>query len=103
MRTKPENLVLWEQRIKERNQSGMSIAAWCKKNKISKNMYHYWNQRISKVTQMGKEPEFAEVSSIISNTYTTEAEESKSDDFQIFFNNVQATVPSNFNQDSLAG
>lgn len=34
MRSTIENLILWEQRIKERVQSGMTIQEWCKKNEI---------------------------------------------------------------------
>jgi len=46
--------------------------------------------------------EFVEVTSIISDTYESKSHQVKSDDFQIFFKNVQVTVPSNFNKDSLA-
>ena len=70
---------------------------------MSKHKYHYWNNKINKDNKLDNELEFAEVSSIISNTYAADAAKSKSDDFQIFFKNVQVTVPSNFNQESLAG
>lgn len=46
---------------------------------------------------------FAEVTSIISNTVEPKSNPSKSDDFQVFFKNIQVTVPSNFSEDSLAG
>ncbi|WP_246615608.1 IS66 family insertion sequence element accessory protein TnpA [Clostridium thailandense] len=49
MRTTTETLLLWEQRIRERIKSGMSVSEWCKKNEISKNKYHYWNHKISKM------------------------------------------------------
>lgn len=102
LRSTTENLVLWEQRIKERTKSGMSVSEWCKINEISKNKYHYWNHKISKKQESDNEMEFAEASSIISNTHELEAHQGKLDDFQIFFKNVQVTVPSNFSKDSLA-
>ncbi|WP_246615334.1 IS66 family transposase [Clostridium thailandense] len=36
MASTTEDLVLWEQRIKEITKSGMSVSEWCKKNEISK-------------------------------------------------------------------
>ena len=44
---------------------------------------------------------FAEITSIISDV--PKSIPVKSDDFQIFFKNIQVTVPSSFNEDSLAG
>ena len=102
LRSKTEDLVLWEQRIKERTKSGMSVSEWCKVNEISKNKYHYWNNKISKKQQSDNEMEFAEVTSVISNKHESEANQDKSDNFQIFLKNVQVTVTSNFNKDSLA-
>ena len=103
MRSTAEDLILWKQRIRERNKSGMTVSEWCKINEVSKHKYHYWNNKINKNKNLDNEMEFAEVSSNILNTYEEEATKSKSDDFQIFFNNIQVTVPSNFNQESLAG
>ena len=103
MRSKPEDLVLWEQRIKERTKSGMPVSEWCKINEISKSKYHYWNNKINKKHQVDNEMEFVEVTSIISNTPGSGANQSKPADFQVFYKNIQVTVPSNFNQESLAG
>lgn len=100
--SKPEDLILWKQRIKERTNSGMSVSQWCKINEISKNKYHYWNNKISKKQQTDNETEFAEVTSIISDTHKSVSSECKVDNFQILFKNVQVTVPSNFNKDSLS-
>lgn len=36
-----ENMLLWEQRINERNKSGMTVKEWCEKNGISKHKYNY--------------------------------------------------------------
>ena len=103
LRSTTEDLILWEQRIKERTKSGMSVSEWCRKNQISKNKYHYWNHKINKIQKSDNEAVFAEVTSIISNTAEPKSNLGKSDDFQILFKNIQITVPSNFNEDSLAG
>ena len=103
LRSTAKDLILWEQRINEKTKSGMSVSEWCKINEISKHKYHYWNSKIIKNKNLNNEMEFAEVSSIYSNTSEAVTEKCKPNDFQIFFNNVQVTVPSNFNQDSLAG
>ncbi|MFL0249124.1 hypothetical protein ACJDT4_01720 [Clostridium neuense] len=66
-------------------------------------MYHYWNRKISKKQQLDNETEFAEVTSVVSNVYKSEINHWKSNDFQIFSKDIQVTVPSNFNQDSLEG
>lgn len=98
-----EELHLWEQRINERAQSGMSVAQWCKNNEISKNKYHYWNHKISKKQESDSEITFAEITPILSNAEEVMSNPAKPDDFQIFFKNIQVTIPSNFNQTSLAG
>jgi len=103
MKSTNENLLLWEQRINEKNKSGMTIVEWCKKNGISKNKYHYWNQIINKKEKNVKEMTFAEITPILSESDNLLSSSDKSDEFQILYKNVQVTVPSNFNQNSLAG
>jgi len=70
MKSTNENLLLWEQRINEKNKSGMTIVEWCKKNGISKNKYHYWNQIINKKEKNVKEMTFAEITPILSECST---------------------------------
>ncbi len=48
MKSTNENLLLWEQRIKERVQDGLTVDEWCLKNEMTKNQYYYWNRRIHK-------------------------------------------------------
>lgn len=103
MKSTNENLILWEQRINERNKSGMTIAEWCRKNEISKHKYHYWNQIISKKEKNLEEMIFTEVTPILSESENLLSNLAKSDDFQILYKNIQVTIPSNFNQNSLAG
>jgi len=99
----PETIAVWEQRISQREQSGLSIAAWCTENKINKGRFHYWNQKLNKIQRGGSNgTEFADVSSIISNTahLNKTPEISKIDNFQVFLNNITITVPSNFSKDT---
>jgi hypothetical protein len=59
--------------------------------------------KINKNKKLANEMKFTEVTSILSNSNELEPDQRKADDFHILFKNVQVTVPSNFNQDSLAG
>ena len=103
LKSTTEDLVLWEQRIEERTKSGMSVSEWCKNNEISKSKYHYWNNKINKKQRSCNETAFAEITPILSNADQAIPNKDKLDDFQVFFKNIQVTVPSNFNQTSLAG
>ena len=46
---------------------------------------------------------FAEITPILSESDNLLSSSDKSDEFQILYKNIQVTVPSNFNQNSLAG
>lgn len=102
-RSATEDLILWEERIKVRTKSGMSVSEWCKKNEITKSKYNYWNHKISKKQKLDNEITFVEITPILLNAEEAINNSDKSDDFQIFFKNIQVTVPSNFNLASLAG
>ncbi|MEQ8156741.1 MAG: hypothetical protein ABRQ25_18005, partial [Clostridiaceae bacterium] len=80
-----------------------TIEEWCKKNEISKHKYHYWKHRISKKQKSDEEMKFVEITPIVSKVENAASSSAKADDFQLFYKNVQVTIPSNFNQDSLAG
>jgi len=103
VRSTEEDLLLWEQRINERILSRMTIEDWCKRNGISKYKYHYWNHLIREKQKSNKEDTFAEITPILSNADNTISNSAKAADFQIFFNNIQITVPTNFNPASLTG
>ena len=99
-----ENLLLWEQRINERNKSGMTVKEWCEKNGISKHKYNYWNHKIlTKKEKLVEEIAFTEITPILSENNNLVSNSNKSDDFQILYKDIQVTIPSNFNQNSLAG
>jgi len=103
LRSTAKDQLLWEQRINERTKSGMSVSKWCKNNEISKGKYHYWNHKISKKQNSNNEMTFAEITPILSNADQAMLTSNKLDDFQIFFKSIHVTIPSNFNQTSLAG
>lgn len=103
MRSTAENLLFWEQQINERILSRMTIEDWCKKNGISKHKYYYWNHRIREKQKSDKEEIFTEITPILSNAGDGISNSVKSADFQIFFKNIQVTVPTNFNPTSLTG
>ena len=98
-----ENLLLWEQRIKEVKNSGMTIKEWCEKNGISKHKYSYWKHKIITMKEKPAEKvEFAEITSTISENNNLLSNSSEYDDFKLLYKDIQVTVPSNFNKNSLA-
>ncbi|MCB2342550.1 IS66 family insertion sequence element accessory protein TnpA [Clostridium estertheticum] len=103
MRSTAKDQVLWEQRINEGTKSGMSVSKWCINNQISKGKYLYWNHKIGKKQNPNNKMTFAEITPILSNADQAILASDKLDDFQIFFKSIQVTIPSNFNQTSLAG
>ena len=103
LRSTTKDQLLWEQRIDERTESGISVSEWCKNNEISKGTYHYWNHKLSKKQKPNNEMSFAEITPILSTSEEAIPNLDKLNVFQISFKNIQVTVPSNFNQASLAG
>ena len=65
-----ESLLLWEQRIIERVQNGMTIGEWCKKNGMSKHQYYYWNRRVCEKRKTAVETVFADIAPILSTAET---------------------------------
>ncbi|OPJ65230.1 IS66 family insertion sequence element accessory protein TnpA [Clostridium oryzae] len=98
-----ENMLIWKQRIDERNKSGMTVKEWCEMNGLSKHKYNYWNHKIITKKKPIEEIAFTEVTPILSERDNLISNSNKSDDFQIIYKDIQVTVPSNFNQNSLAG
>ncbi|EHI99060.1 hypothetical protein CDLVIII_2415 [Clostridium sp. DL-VIII] len=99
-----ENLLLWEQRIKERNESGMTVKEWCEKKGISKHKYNYWNHKIlTRKEKPVEEITFTEITPILSENDNLVSKSNKYDDFHILYKDIKVTIPSNFNQNSLAG
>lgn len=104
VRSTNENLLLWEQRIKERVQSGMKVEEWCVKNNVTKHQYYYWYNQIHKKQKIsGEEIAFAEITQTFLDSKNIKEVSVPSCDFQVFFKGIQITVPSDFNADALAG
>lgn len=97
MKTKADNLLLWEQRITERFQKGMTIEEWCEKNGVSKPQYYYWNRRIHEKGKIAGETAFIDITPILSTTSTAEQNQVPASDFKVFFKSIQVIVPNDFN------
>jgi len=98
-----ENLLLWEQRIKERVQNGITIEEWCKKNGVSKYQYFYWKRRLCKKQNSQEETTFADITPILSTAGTARQNTVPTPDFQVFVNNIRVSVPVDFNPAALTG
>ncbi len=104
MKSTAENLILWEQRIKEKVQSKMTVEEWCKRNGMSKHQYNYWNRLIRKKQRpAAEEIPFAEITPILSNSNTRRKDSVPSSGFQIIIHDIQVVVPSDFHPEALAG
>lgn len=103
MKSTAENLLLWEQRIKEKVESKMTVEEWCKRNNFSKHQYNYWAGLLHRKQKTIAEMPFAEITPILSNNGNSKAESVPSSDFQIFIHDFRVSVPSDFRSESLAG
>lgn len=103
MRSTKENLVLWEQRIKERVQSGLTILEWCKKNEISKHQYNYWNHLVREKQKSDEGAVFTDIAPLLTRTGVTKQKSEPSSEFKLLINDIQVTVPNDFNPSALAG
>lgn len=103
MKPTAENLLLWEQRIKEKEQSKMTVEEWCKTKGMSKHQYNYWNHRVRKKQRSADEIPFAEITPILSNSNTVRKDSVPSSDFQIIIHDIRIVVPVDFHPEALAG
>lgn len=103
MKCTAESLLLWEQRIKQRIQSGLKIEEWCEKNDLSTHQYYYWNRRVREKQNYDEDVIFADITSTLSKSDTTTHNPVLYPDFQIFLNDIRITVPSDFNPEALSG
>ena len=44
--TRQVRLAHWINVLRERNESGKSIRAWCQENEINQKTYHYWQRKL---------------------------------------------------------
>ncbi|KHT61911.1 hypothetical protein RJ45_20490 [Photobacterium gaetbulicola] len=38
---------LWQERLKQQKNSGMTIAAWCEQNQITQSQFYYWQKKLT--------------------------------------------------------
>ncbi len=113
----------WRNRFEEYKMSGLSVNTWSKKNGLKPTTFRYWIKRFSSTEQKVSpaKVQFAKVvlesdssNNIVKSTTGenkkafSKAEVAKemqiqSSDFQVFFNNIRVTVPSNFSPTALSG
>jgi len=98
-----EKLILWEQRINERIQSKLSVKEWCEKKRLSRHQYHYWKRQLEKNQKSDEEIVFAEVPTALEETKNTKQNITVPYSFQVLLNNIQVTVPDNFEPEVLTG
>lgn len=103
MKSTAEYLLLWEQRIKEKVQAGITVEEWCKKNGVSKHQYKYWNHRVRQKQKPEEEAPFAEITPILSNNNSGVKDSIQSTDFQIIIHDIRVVVPTDFRPEALAG
>lgn len=102
LKSTAKELLLWEQRIKEKVQAGMTVEEWCKKNGMSKHQYYYWNRRVHQ-KQKPEEMPFADITPILSNIDAVRQNPVPSSVFQVIFHDIRVIVPEDFHPEALAG
>ncbi len=50
----PEKIAEWQQKIRLQKESGLSIERWCRDNKISSALFHYWKTRLFPKTPLDR-------------------------------------------------
>ena len=111
----------WRLKYEAYKSSELSIRKWCKKNQIKASAFHYWIKKFKESEEIEslESLQFAKIElkpTSDNNEISRMSYESGKNnisgqqlmqppDFQIFFrsNNIQLTVPDNFNPTSLAG
>lgn len=71
------NLELWEKRMEDIKESGMSVKEWCHQNHFTIHAYHYWRKRIKANRQENylPAPLFAEVAAEVSKDISQNSNE----------------------------
>ncbi len=44
------SLEIWEKRFNDKKESGLNVAVWCEKNKVTRYEYYYWKKRVDALT-----------------------------------------------------
>jgi hypothetical protein len=62
-----DNIAIWKNKFKEKEASGLSVNAWCKKNNISKYTYYNWYKKVSSSQQELATKLFVEIPTTVSS------------------------------------
>ena len=54
----------WQKRFEEQKRSELSVAAWCKREGIAANKFHYWRQRLSERNEAGEPGRFMKLGGV---------------------------------------
>lgn len=98
-----EKRLLWEKRINKRIQSKMPVREWCEKNGLSRHQYNYWNRQIQKNQKPDEEVIFADITPTLAETKNIKKKIASPYNFQVSLNNIQVTIPDNFDPEVLTG
>ncbi len=90
---------LWQQRISDWEQSGMEIRAWCLKNHIEEQQFHYYKRQLRMKSDGSQLPMFAEVS-FGSNSSTTRTA-SIENRLTLYVQGMKLVIPDDFQPETL--
>ncbi|MDD1826096.1 hypothetical protein LRP52_28375 [Photobacterium sp. ZSDE20] len=48
--TREDKMQLWQERLKQQKNSGMTIADWCEQNQITQSQFYYWQKKLTTTT-----------------------------------------------------
>ena len=97
------NLKLWEKRINERIESGITIREWLETNNLTRKEYYYWNRKI-KDMRINGEVIFADVTEKFfkPNKHKKITQTEQYHGYELQIGKLLITIPYNFNSESLA-
>ena len=92
---------LWQQRISDWEQSGMEIRAWCSKNHIEEQQFHYYKRQLKhkQNTSQVPIPMFAEVS--LSSSASTTRTASIENRLTLYVQGMKLIIPDDFQPETL--
>ena len=89
---------LWQKRIKECRQSGLSIQAWCLQNGLKNSAYYYWVKKFKILEQQATgENTFAEVVLLAGNKNSTKETWPVKTELSLSFRDYSIGIPEGFN------
>jgi len=85
--TTTSKATVWQERIREQKESGLSIASWCKANQLSPESFAYWKRRLFRLSRSS----FVELKDL-SSTHGIRLE----------YHNIQIHLEKHFDAETLA-